>query len=139
MIIDDQHLYSSAQALTGTAASTNLIDHKADRDMGIGTPLAVLITLDVAAAAGGSYAVALQTDDNSGFSSATTIGSATITSGDAAGTRYIIQVPPSTTFERYTRLNYTVTGGCTATVTASLMTQTGIQNAAAYPDSITIS
>lgn len=138
-ILDAQNQYSDAQALSGTAASTNLIDHSADRNIGTGTPMAVMLTLDVAAAVGGTITVALQTDDNSGFSSATTLGSATITNGDAAGTKYVIPVPPGTSFERYSRLNYTQASGCTATVTSQLLKQRDIPQEHFYPDNVTIS
>ena len=47
MFLDGQNLYSDAQALTATAASTNLIDHGSDRDLGIGEPLVAVIVVDV--------------------------------------------------------------------------------------------
>ena len=143
MYIDSQHLFSDAQALTATAASTNVIDLGVDGNVGIGEPMAVVLSLDVAAdgtTGDETYAVALQTDDNSSFSSAAQIGSATITRGDAAGSRYIIPVPMDTTGERYLRLNYTLGGTTpTVTVTAFLIPASMIQNYVAYADGFTIS
>lgn len=143
MILDAHNLYSDAQALTTTAASTNIVDHGADRDIGIGEPMVVVISLDVAADAGNAdetYSVDLQVDDNSGFSSATSIGSVTITRGDAAGTKYYIPVKPDSSFEQFSRLNYTL-GGTTpsVTLTAELMPMSMIQNDQVYADNITIS
>jgi hypothetical protein len=143
MIVDKFNTYSDAQALTSTGASTDLIDHGSDRNLGMGEPMVVEILLDVAADAGNSdetYSVALQTDDNAGFSSPTTIGTATITRGDAAGTRYVISVPPNTAFERYSRLNFTLAGTTpSVTVTAHLVPQSFVDRYVQYPDAITIS
>jgi hypothetical protein len=144
MIIDSQNLYSNAQALTGSAASTNLIDHGADRNLGIGEPMALVITLGVASdgtTGDETYAAQLQTDDNSSFSSAASVGgSVTIARGAAAGTKYVMAIPPDTTFEQYSRVNYTL-GGTTPTVTLSAFLQpmSAIQNNVVYADAITIS
>lgn len=144
MILDEQNQYSNAQALTATAASEDVIDHGSDRNLGIGEPLAVLITVDVVADdvnADETYTVALQTDDNEAFSSATQVGgSVTIARGTAAGAQFVIPVPPDTTFERFSRLNYTL-GGTTpsVTLTAELVPQAFIQNDVVYPDGFTIS
>lgn len=143
MIFDAYNLYSDAQALTATAASTNLIDHGSDRNIGVGEGMVVMLSLDVAADAGSSnetYVVALETDDNSSFSSAVTVGSATITRGDAAGTVYYIPLPPSTSMEQYSRLNYTL-GGTTpsVTVTARLIPSKFVQNNQYYAKGYTIS
>jgi hypothetical protein len=143
MFLDDQNLYSDAQALTATAASTDLIDHGADRNLGIGEPMVVEILLDVAAdntTTDETYSVALQTDDNASFSSATTVGSVTIVAGAVAGTRYHIPLPPNSVLERYSRLNYTLGGTTpTVTVTAALLPYSFVQNNVVYADGITIS
>lgn len=129
--LDKENLYSDAQALTATAASTNIIDHGIDRNLGIGEPMVVAISLDVAADdadADETYVVALQADDNSGFSSATEVGSATITRGDAAGKKYYISIPPSGLTERFTRLNFTLGGTSpSVTVTARLVPQSFVE------------
>lgn len=143
MIVDKFNTYSDAQALTSTAASTDLIDHGADRNLGVGEPMVVEILLDVAADGGNSnetYVAALETDDNAAFSSATTIGSVTIVRGAAAGTRYYIAIPPGLEFERYSRLNFTL-GGTTpsVTVTAHLVPQSFVDQYVQYADNITIS
>lgn len=127
MITDAQLLFSDAQALTASAASTNYVDLTKDRDIGVGRPLAVVITVDVAAdytTGNETYAVAVQTDDNSSFSSATDLVSYTFVAADrAAGAKIVIPFPH--TNERYIRLYYTL-GGTTPTVT---LTASLVENA----------
>jgi hypothetical protein len=147
MFIDGELEYSSAQALTATAASTNLIDHgplEGDQSiaMNVGEPMVVVLQLTVAADDGNAdetYVADLETDDNTGFSSATTLGTVTITRGDAAGTRYYIHAPYDTNWERYTRVNYTL-GGTTPSVTldAWLTPARALQNDEYYNNSSTI-
>lgn len=143
MYVDAQGLFSDAQALTATAASTNLIDTGVDGNLGIGEPMAVVVVLDVAADdanADETYSVALETDDNSSFSSAATVASATITRGDAAGTRKVLSVPADLSGERYFRLNYTLGGTSpSVTVTSFLIPQSMLENYVSYADGFTIS
>lgn len=146
MIIDAQHLFSDAQALTATAVSTNLLDLKADRNIGLGEPVAVVVDVDVAldgTTGDETYTVTVQADDNSSFSSATTVtGPVTMTRGAAAGTRYVIPIAPDTLTERYIRLSYTLGGTTpTATVTAYLQPVNMIGaggSSVYYADAITI-
>lgn len=141
--LDDQNLYSDAQALTATAASTNLIDHGVDGNLGVGEPMVVVLSLDVAADDGNAdetYVAALEADDNSSFSSAASVGSVTITRGDAAGTKYYIPVPPSESMERYSRINFTLGGTSpSATVTARLVPASFLQNDKYYASGYTVS
>jgi hypothetical protein len=142
MILDSFLQFSAAQALTATAASTSYIDLGVDRNVGVGTPLSVVITLDVAADAtdgNETYSAALQTDSSSAFGSAVTLGTATITRGDAAGTKYIIPLPADSKADRYLRLNYTL-GGTTPTVTltAELQPTNAIQNDYYFPRGYTV-
>lgn len=119
MILDQQNQYSDAQALTATAVSTNVIDHGSDRDLGIGEPLAVLISVDVAlAGTSPTFQATLQTDSVVGFGSAVTVSSTQSFSALAIGTRVVIPVPPDTSMNRYSRLNYTL-GGTTPTITVT--------------------
>lgn len=142
MIVDAENTYSVGQTLTATGVSTNVIDHGSDRNIGIGEPLAVVITVTAidAASADETYTAQLQTDDNVGFSSPTSVGGAlTIPRTTAAGTRFVIPVPPDTATERFTRLNYTL-GGTTPsiTLTARLIPAKFVQNEGVFPDAITI-
>jgi hypothetical protein len=145
MILDAQNLYSDAQALTGTSlvASTNIIDHGSDRNLGLGTPLSVVVTVDVAA--GGTtptLTIVLQTDDNSSFSSATTVVTTAALAAAVltAGAKFVLALPADATMERYSRIAYTQGGTTpTITVTAWLTPTEMIQNEANYADAITIS
>jgi hypothetical protein len=143
MYIDRQNKFSIAQALTATAVSTDVIDLGADRNIGIGEPMAVVLNVDVAAGGTSPTLVfAIQADDNVGFSSAATIASsATLTGAQlVAGAQFVLPVPPDLTTERFIRVNYTV-GGTSPTVTVSCQLQpmNMIQNYVSYPDGFTIS
>jgi hypothetical protein len=143
MFLDAQAQLSDSQALSGSAASTNVIDLGADGNVGIGEPMAVLVVVEVAAdftTTDETYVVDLETDDNSGFSSATNLGQLTLPDGAAAGSRFVIGVPADSRAEQFLRLNYTL-GGTTPSVTLSayLQPQSMIQNDVVYPDGFTIS
>lgn len=143
MIIDTFLQFSAAQALTATGASTSYVDLSSDRNLGVGKPMCVVLTLDVAADAtdgNETYVADLQTDSSSGFGSAKVIGSVTITRGDAAGTKYIIPLPADGRADRYLRMNYTL-GGTTpsVTLTAELQPQDAVQNDFYYPRGYTVS
>lgn len=124
MILDNQTLFSDQQAITVTAASTNVIDLSPiagglARDIGPGKPIPVLVqvTEDFDAAGAATLTVSLQVDDNSSFSSPkTVISTAAIALADLkAGYQVNLDYVPRGTNERYMRLNYAVgTGPMTA-------------------------
>lgn len=139
---DYENEFSRAQALTVTAASTNVV--RVGKNLGIGEPMCVVLTLDVAAKssdANETYTAKLEFDDAASFGSATVKGEeVTITRGDAIGTRYIIPVPPLVNADEYLRVKYTLGGtNPSVSVTARLMPQSAIQNNAVYPAGNTIS
>jgi hypothetical protein len=123
MIFDQQNLFSDGQAITATAASTNYIDLGATgtvpgadsavvRDIGKGTPIPLRIQITEAFNNLTSLTVALQVDDNTSFSSPTTVESEVVALADltlGAVVNAIKYIPPGVD-ERYVRLNYTVTG-----------------------------
>lgn len=134
MLISAEQTFSDAQAVTTTAASTNILDLGATytvlgapaalvRDIGKGKPIPIFVRLDVAA--GGTnptLVVTVETDDNDAFSSATVRAtSATIAGGTAGQEVWLDVYLPEETNERYVRLNYT-TGGTspTHTITAGV-------------------
>lgn len=142
MILDAQALLSDAQALTATAASTNIYDAGADRDLGVGEPLGVAISVDVAAdftSTNETYQFDIETDDNSSFSSATVIARRIIVAGSlTAGARFVIPLPHDN--ERYLRINYTLGGTTpTVTVTAWIAPLSFIEKNQQYADGLTIS
>lgn len=138
--VDAQNTFSDAQALTVTAASTNLIDHGQDRNIGIGTPLAVVVTVDVSAAGGGTLTIAVQGDDNSGFASPGTVATTAAIAAATlvAGYQLVIPIPPDTLTERFTRLNYTMATMTGITVTAYLAPVDQIQIAPQYAAGVTV-
>lgn len=141
---DRENTYSLAQALTASAASSDKINHGSDRNLGIGEPMCVVVTCDVAAdhaTNDEAYAVKLQTDSDEAFGGAVDVGEAITISHDAvAGDRWTIPLPPDGTLKQYTRLYYTL-GGTTPTITltAALVPMSQIDTPAAlklYPDGI---
>lgn len=123
MIFDSTNLFSDAQAVTVTAASTNVIDlgatdipkHAANaitRDMGKGRPIDLRIQVVESFAALTSLKVSVQTDTVEGFGSAVTIleSPAVALASLVAGYVFPIQWVPRGSVGRYLRLNYTVAG-----------------------------
>lgn len=123
MYIDAQNLFSQDQAVTtGATASTNIIDLGAARDIGVGEALwlHILVTEAVTSGGAGTVAFSLQTDDNSSFSSATTLFTTTAIAKTTmvAGYQAVrVRIPIGT--ERYLRVVYTV---ATADLTAGKFT-----------------
>ena len=133
MLIDYNLQMSNAQSVTADAASTNIIDLGSDRDIGPGEDMKIVVSFDVAM--GGSsptLAVQVQTDDNAGFSSASTIATSRTIAGAAIGHTIVMGLPD--TNERYMRLNYDV-GGSSPTMTVSAAIVKDAQQYQSYPNS----
>ncbi|MBF0589019.1 MAG: hypothetical protein HQL53_07830 [Magnetococcales bacterium] len=138
MFIDKNLELADGQALTASAASTNVIDLGSDRDIGAGTPMYVVLQVDTAAdgtTTDETYQFDIQTDDNVSFSSAGSLFSRTISYGDlTAGAQFVFPMPHDN--ERYLRL-YSTLGGTTPSVTISAwLTDQAPQKWQAYPDAI---
>ena len=122
MLLDQQALFSAAQAITATAASTNVIDTGSNKDVGKYGDIPLLIQVVEGFNNLTSLTVTVQTDDNSAFSSAADVLSMTIPMASLVlGYKSpIITLPMK--MERYIRLNYTVTGTAPTTgkVTAGI-------------------
>jgi len=120
MILDKLLMFSEAQAVTNTAASTDVIDlgpiDGTRRDIGVGYPLELFVNVNTTAAAAGAATVniALQTSpDNSTWTTLATSGDLALTAL-TAGKRVVSQKVPQGVL-RYLRVNYTVgTGPLTA-------------------------
>lgn len=119
MLFDAKLLMSNKQAITATAASTDVIDTANPKDYGKGgdVPLAIQVTESFNNLT--SLAIAIQTDDNSAFSSPKTLATVTVLAADlVVGYKSpIITLPQGC--ERFLRINYTVTG--TAPTTGRVM------------------
>jgi len=117
--------FSNAQAITASAASTNTIDLGVGYNLGVGGELYIEVVVTTAftdASSNSTITVTLETDDNTSFSSATTLQTiGTFAALSAIGTRLTANVPYSPTlYERYIRLYYTAANGdlTTGAVTA---------------------
>jgi hypothetical protein len=130
MILDNDLMFSLAQAITAAAASTNLIDtaplaspfpgsgqSNTGRNLGVGEELYVFITVDVAMTDAGSdstLTVTLQTDTDVAFGSPASLGDLiVIPAVQAAGAKFFVRLPIANAvpYERYIRLNYTPNNG----------------------------
>lgn len=126
MLMDLQSMFSDKQAITVTAASTNVIDFGAagtpkhakaavTRDIGKGRPIPIVVTVNQTFTDVGSDAtltVALQVHDDDAFGAPTTVVSqvfalATLVAGVDLPPFYV----PEGVKQRYARLYYTVTSG----------------------------
>ena len=122
MFQDAQNLFSDAQALTATAVSTNVIDLGVDRDVGAGEPMAVMITVDVAAdftTGDETYQIDIQTGSTATPTTVIARRIPVVTASNATsdlglGKKIVIPLPKENA--RYLRLNYTL-GGTTPSVT----------------------
>ena len=114
---------SSGQAITASAASTEYIDLGAtgtpalhstalSRDIGRGNKVKIRVQVTETFATLTSLVVAIQTDDNSSFSSATTVlaTQAIVAASLVAGYVFNLEYIPRNTDERYLRLYFTVAG-----------------------------
>lgn len=128
MIMDRSLLFSDGQAITATAASTNLVDLGATgtpyggtaivRNIGHGRPVPIVVTVTQTFDALTSLTITLETDDNASFSSATTAWTspAYTLAQLATGAKHLMpDFIPTSINERYMRLKYTV-GGSNPTV-----------------------
>ncbi|VFS64153.1 Uncharacterised protein [Kluyvera cryocrescens] len=120
MILDKLLMFSEKQAVTATAASTDVIDlgpiDGTVRDIGVGEPLEWFVTTDATATAAGAATVNVNLQTSADNSTWVTLAS----SGDlalsalTAGKRIVSQKVPQGVL-RYLRLNYVVgTGPLTA-------------------------
>lgn len=140
MIIDKFLQVSDAQAVTASAASTDVIDFgQARPNTGMDDRTSMVITVDEAAAASGAATVTISVQDsadNSTFADVdvtAAIGKATLAAG------YQIVIPMPTKLRRYCRVYYTVATGPLTAGKFSAQVVSGVQQNVAYPDSARIS
>lgn len=158
MFMDADLLFSDAQAVTATAASTNYIDTgplgyvgatsstnpplNTGRNLGISSELYISISVDVAMTDSGSdstITVSLETDDNSSFSSIATVATLVVIPAlTAAGTKYFVKMPIATTvpYERYLQIKYTTTNGNLTTGSFTTAIVKNIDNWTSYQSAV---
>lgn len=120
MILDKLLMFSEAQAVTASAASTDVIDlgpiDGTRRDIGVGYPLELFVNVNTTAAAAGAATVNIQlqtSPDNSTWTTLTSTGDLAL-SALTSGKRVMSQKVPQGV-QRYLRVNYVVgTGPLTA-------------------------
>lgn len=137
MYIDKALQVSDEQAVTASAASTDVIDFgQANPNVGMDDRTSMVITVDVAAAASGDATVTFSVQDsanNSAFADVAVtgaIGKATLVAG------HQIVIPMPTKLRRYCRVYYTVATGPLTAGKFSAQVVTGIQQNVAYPDAL---
>ncbi len=130
-MINDKSLQLSAdQTLTAVGASTDYLDLGSDRDIGPGAQLWLVCLVKTAIT--GTLSVAVRTDDNSSFSSPTTLITSPTLSAPAAGTQIVLPFPFEN--ERYVQAYYG--GAPTAGAVDCFITSQPPPNWQAYPDAI---
>lgn len=137
MIIDKLLQVSDAQAVTVTAASTDVIDFgQANPNTGLTDHLSMAITVDEAATAVGAATVTFAVQDSADNSSFADVAvTAAVAKTDlTAGAQFVIQMPVK--HRRYVRVNYTVATGPLTAGKFSAQAVAGIQQNRAYPDAL---
>lgn len=140
MYIDKLLQVSNEQAVTTSAASTDVIDFgQTDPNVGLDDRTNLVVTVDEAATAAGAATVTFSLQDsadNSTFADVAVtaaIGKATL----VAGYQHVIPMP--TKLRRYVRAYYTVATGPLTAGKFSAQVVAGIQQNVAQPDSSKIS
>lgn len=142
MYVDALLLFSDAQAVTATAASTSSIDLSAVRDVGTGEDLYVVVTCDVAmtdASSDSTLAVAIEGDSTTTFTPDYTRTLFTFSALSAAGTVKIAKLSPGDVNLRYLQLKYTTASGDLTTGSFTAFITSQVDKWTAYADAITIS
>lgn len=158
MILDNQMRLSNAQALSSTGAlSTNQVDLGLLSSFGVGTPMAVVFSIGVAAdqtTGDEDYTFAVEVGSDSGittarqeltrvkFESGTPAAPALDADLLVAGFQFALPLPPFplSIANRYLAARYTLAGTTpTVTVTADLVPLEHVPVAAIYPKGYVIS
>lgn len=156
MMLDAQHEFSDAQAVTADAVGTNVLDLSVDRSIGTGEAMAVLFVVDVAAdqATGDEdYTFEVEYASNAAQTTGRQLigrrvfesGTPTAPAQDAdlliAGYQFYIPIPPTdlNESERYLGVRYDVAGTTPSiTVSAYLVPLSFAQKSVHYPGGYTV-
>lgn len=145
MFLDAMLRFSNKQVVTADARSTDTLDLTAIGGVKtfVGQPFVILILIDTAAdftTGDETYSFQLRTDDNTSFSSPTTLYTQAILASSLTGNaKVIIPAPVQASVEQYLELYYDV-GGTTPsmTVTAFLCPAAYVDMFDMYKDAITV-
>lgn len=142
MILDNFLKFSGAQALTATAVSTNVVDLSVDRDMGIGEPMALVVSVGVDAdftTTDETYQFTLQTATDEAFTSPVTVVQSAAINGDELTAGKLVVLPMGFDNLQYLRASYTLAGTTpSVTVDAYLQPLRMIDGSRDYANGYTI-
>lgn len=140
MSLDQNLMFDENAEQLSTGASTNYLDLANVRNIGAGTPLYVESLVRTAMTDGASdstQTLTLETDDNTSFSSPTTIQTiGTFAATSAVGTKLSVGLVISDSVQRYIRVKYTVANGNLTTGKFSTYITTMPSVDTAYADGI---
>lgn len=144
MITDSLAYFSSAQAITAAAGSTNTLDLGAVRDIGEGEDLyvvAVVTTAFTDSSSDSTLTVSLEGDSTTSFTPDGTRDLFVIAALSAAGTTYFAKIAPGSegTQFQYIRLKYTPNNGNLTTGSVTAFVTKDIAKYKAYAKNYTIS
>ena len=136
MIIDYNLQVSNEQAVTATAASTDVIDFgQATPTTGLNPLMHMVIGVDEAATAAGAATVVFAIQDSADNSTFADVAATAAIGKAALGLGQQIVIPMPTTHRRYLRVNYTVATGPLTAGKFSAQVVTGFNQNNAFPDS----
>ena len=136
MIIDKLLQVSDAQAVTASAASTDVIDFgQANPNSGINQNTSLAITVDETATAAGAATVTFSVQDSADNSSFADVAVTAATGKAALPAGAQVLIPMPVVHRRYVRAYYTVATGPLTAGKFSAQIVTGVQANRAYPDS----
>ena len=140
MIIDKLLQVSDAQAVTASAASTDVIDFgQTNPNSGLNDNVTLAITVDEAATASGSATVVFSIQDSADNSTFTDVYATAAIGKAALVAGYQVLMPIPYKLRRYFRVYYTVATGPLTAGKFSAHIVTGVQQNTAYPDGANIS
>lgn len=137
MFIDKNLQVSNAQAVTDTAASTDVIDFgQTNPNVGMDDRSSMVITVDTSAAAVGAATVMFSVQDSADNATFADVAVTAAIAKETLVAGHQIVIPMPTKLRRYCRVNYTVATGPLTAGAFSAQVVTGIQQNTAYPDAL---
>lgn len=120
MLLDQNAVFSDAQAVSATASSTHVVDQAAAGDARTG--LYAVIQVDEAFSGVTQLTATLETDDKAEFSSAKALISVTVDAETLTKGAVLLKAPVPAGARRYLRVNYTVSGSGSAGKVSAFLT-----------------
>lgn len=134
MIIDKLLQVSDDQAVTATAASTDVIDFgQVNPNSGLSDRLSMVVTVGEGATATGAATVTFAVQDSADNSSFADVASTAAIGKASLGLGAQVVIPMPVLHRRYVRLNYTVATGPLTAGKFSAQVVTGIQQNTPQP------